>query len=135
MRIFLDANILFSAAKADGAMRSLVEWLHKDGHQLWADGYVLDEARRNLHAKAPASLAAFEKLTGWLEIEKAHPADMPASLPERLPEKDRPVLAAAIRLRCDALVTGDRKHFGSLYGKKIQGVTVHSARTLAEALL
>ena len=51
-----------------------------------------------------------------------------------LPEKDRPVLAAAIRLRCDALVTGDRTHFGGGYGRSFGGVTVHSPRSLAERL-
>jgi len=33
-----------------------------------------------------------------------------------------------------ALVTGDRTHFGALYGRTIHGVTIHSPRTLAEAL-
>ncbi len=44
------------------------------------------------------------------------------------------MLAAAIHLRCDALVTGDSKHFGLLYGKTMHGVTIHSSRSLAEAL-
>jgi hypothetical protein len=54
---------------------------------------------------------------------------------EWLPEKDRPVLIAAIRLRCDALVTGDRTHFGRGYGKAFGGVVIHSQRSLAEALM
>lgn len=48
MRIFLDANILFSAAKTDRAVRHLLDLLHADGHEILADGYVLEEARRNL---------------------------------------------------------------------------------------
>ena len=52
-----------------------------------------------------------------------------------LPPKVCPVLAAAIRLGCDALVTGDRKHFGSAYGLKAGGATIHSPRSLAEAVL
>jgi len=55
------------------------------------------------------------------------------SLP--LPAKDRPVLAAAIRQSCTALITGDRRHFGAVYGRTIQGVTIYSPRSLAEALL
>jgi hypothetical protein len=51
-----------------------------------------------------------------------------------LPEKDRPVLAAAMRLRCDALVTGGRTHFGTGYGKVFGGVTIDSPRSLAQAL-
>jgi hypothetical protein len=35
----------------------------------------------------------------------------------------------------DALVTGDRTHFGRFYGRRLAGVAVHSPRTLAEWLL
>jgi hypothetical protein len=52
-----------------------------------------------------------------------------------LPEKDWPVLAAAIRLRCETLVTGDRAHFGALYGKTVNGVSIYSPRSLAKAVL
>jgi hypothetical protein len=49
-------------------------------------------------------------------------------------EKDWPVVAAAVRLNCDALLTGDRTHFGSLFGRRLLGVAVHSPRSLAEWL-
>jgi hypothetical protein len=42
------------------------------------------------------------------------------------------VLAAAIALGCDALVTGDRTHFGAGYGKRFAGVTIHSPRSRIE---
>jgi len=38
MRIFLDANVLFSAAKSDGAVRSLVTLLLAAQHECWVDG-------------------------------------------------------------------------------------------------
>ena len=44
MRLFLDANILFSAAKSDGAVRRLLELLLARGHACWVDGYVVEEA-------------------------------------------------------------------------------------------
>ena len=37
MRVFLDANILFSAAKSDGAVRALVKLLLERGHECWVD--------------------------------------------------------------------------------------------------
>jgi hypothetical protein len=40
MRIFLDANLLFSAGKADGAIRRFIRLLQKNGHTLVADSYV-----------------------------------------------------------------------------------------------
>jgi hypothetical protein len=52
-----------------------------------------------------------------------------------LPEKDRPVMSAAVHMRCDVLVTGDRAHFGRFYGRALAGVAIHSPRTLAELLL
>lgn len=135
MRIFLDANILFSAAKTDGAMRRLLGLLRGAGHECWADGYVLEEARRNLAAKAPESLRALEAIVAEIRIAEAHPADAGQGFSARLPEKDRPVLAAAVRLGCEALVTGDRSHFGALYGKTVAGVAIHSPRSIAETLL
>ena len=135
MRIFLDANILFSAAKSDGAIRLLLRLLLKAGHHLCVDGYVTEEARRNLAATAPAGVAALATLLERMHRESFQHADaaLEAALP--LPEKDRPVLAAAIRHGCAALVTGDRTHFGSLYGKTLHGVAIHSPRSLAEKLL
>jgi uncharacterized protein len=135
MRIFLDANVLFSAAKTDGAIRRLIALLRAARHESWADGYVLEEARRNLEAKAPASVASLEALVVVIQVTEAHSADTGQDLAALLPEKDRPVLAAAVRLGCDALLTGDRSHFGPLYGKTVAGVAIHSPRSLAEALL
>jgi uncharacterized protein len=133
MRIFLDANILFSAAKSDGAIRRLLDLLIKARHVCCADGFVLEEARRNLVAKAPDGLAVLDALLVRIEVAGAQPVD--AAFEVALPNKDRPVLAAAIRLGCAALVTGDRTHFGPLYGKTFRGVTIHSPRSLAQALL
>lgn len=135
MRIFLDANILFSAAKTDGAMRQLLVRLRAAGHECWADGYVLEEARRNLAAKAPGNLGELEAIVAVIRVAEAHPAEADLAISARLPEKDRPVLAAAVRLGCEALVTGDRSHFGALYGRTLAGVAIHSPRSLAEALL
>lgn len=135
MRIFLDANVLFSAAKSDGAVRDLLALLDRAGHECWVDGYVIEEARRNLVAKYPDRVVALDKLLAEMTAKAVQPRDpvLEDSLP--LPTKDRPVLAAAILLRCNALVTGDRTHFGALYGRTIRGVAIHSPRSLAEALL
>ncbi len=138
MRVFLDANILFSAAKSDGAVRQLLALVERSGHQCCVNAYVVEEARRNLALKAPEQIPAPEQLLSRMAMAAAAtPAAgeraLEASLP--LPAKDRPVLEAAIELRCDALVTGDRTHFGALYGRTIHGVAIYSPRSLAEALL
>lgn len=134
MRVFLDANVLFSAAKTDGAVRQLLYLLHEQGHECCADAYVVAEARRNLLAKGPEALRVLDALLTHLRLASAAPVAAPSALVDWLPEKDRPVLEAAIRLGCDALVTGDRTHFGGGYGKTFGGVTIHSPRSLAERL-
>jgi uncharacterized protein len=41
-----------------------------------------------------------------------------------VPVKDAPILAAAVAARAPLLVTGDRTHFGHLFGRSLRGVTV-----------
>ena len=135
MRIFLDANILFSASKSDGAIRLLLALLAKAGHVCCADGYVIAEASRNLAAKSLDGLVNLEIILRGVEVTPAHRADSTRTRELPLAEKDRPVLAAAIRLGCEALVTGDRTHFGSLFGATYHGVTIYSPRSLADKLL
>jgi predicted nucleic acid-binding protein len=135
MRIFLDANVLFSAAKSDGAVRRLLATLAKAGHECWVDGYVVEEARRNLVAKAPAGAPVLDTLLARMHLAAAHPHPAALEATLAIPEKDRPVLAAAMRLECEALVTGDRTHFGAFYGKTIGGVTIYSPSLLAHALV
>jgi len=134
VRIFLDANILSSAAKSAGAVRRLLELLRGAGHECWVDGFVIAEARRNLELPAPSSLAEFDRLLTSIRVAAIRMPDRELDLELPLVEKDRPILAAAIHLHCEALVTGDRTHFGELYGRSIRGVTIHSPRSLAEEL-
>jgi predicted nucleic acid-binding protein len=134
LRVFLDANILFSAAKSDGSVRRMVRLLIQGGHECVADTYVLAEARRNLAAKGPDALDALEALTREISVATRLHGNAPARVLDWLPDNDRPVLAAAIALGCDALVTGDRTHFGAGYGKTFAGVTIQSPRTLIERI-
>lgn len=136
MRVFLDANILFSAAKSDGAVRELLRRLDGGGHRLVADAFVLAEARRNLEAKGAASLSALDALQQRLESAGLVRAfDLNSPMLAWLPEKDRPVLAAAIALACDVLLTGDRRHFGSQFGRSVGGVRILEPAALARELL
>ena len=50
-------------------------------------------------------------------------------------DKDRSVLVAAITLDSGALVTGDRTHFGHLFGDAVRGVTIYSPALAARSLL
>jgi hypothetical protein len=133
MRVFLDANILFSAAKSDGAVRHLLRLILEQEHECWADSYVVSEAQRNLVAKGPEALQVFDALLAHLHVAATQPA---VEARAETAWRHRPSgLSAAIGLGCDALATGDRTHFGGGYGRIFGGVEVHSPRSLAKRLL
>ena len=129
MRVFLDANVIFSASNPGSIMSKLVEHaaLRVD---LVINSFVEEEARRNLSLKRPEWIYEFERI-----IEKTEQATVIIfDIPVDLDDKDQPVLCSAIRSNCQYLVTGDQRDFGHLYDKKVKDVTVISTRQFAEIL-
>jgi hypothetical protein len=129
MRVFLDANVLFSASHTGSNVARLIAWLREQATAV-TDGLAVEEARRNLALKRETWLPAFEKLIRSVEIVPSVVFDLPVALEE----KDAPLLCAAIRSTCRYFVTGDRRDFGHLYGQTIEGVEVISLLRLAEIL-
>ncbi len=134
-RVYLDANILFSAARSEGAIRKVfrlgIDW----GYTYVADAYVVNEVRRNISRKVGSDgLQTLESLLRQVDLADAQRLDPNADVVSWLPAKDRPVLLAAIALRCDLLVTGDRD-FKAGYGKRFNGVKVVNAQQWAEHML
>jgi predicted nucleic acid-binding protein len=116
-RVFLDANVLFSAAWSaeTGLLR-----LWKLSLTLVTSPYAISEAERNLAHKRPEALARLSTLLQPIEI-----TDAVASVEEgRLPPKDVPILAAAVGAHCQVLLTGDVADFGHLIGQQVHGVRV-----------
>jgi predicted nucleic acid-binding protein len=115
-RLFLDACVLFSAAYTTASpLRKL--WKTPDATLLASD-FVIEEARRNLAALRPERLDDLRRLTEKLERVAAIVARVPPEA-QRLPDKDLPVLLAALAGRATHLLTVDKKHFGMLFGKTI----------------
>lgn len=134
-RVFLDANILFSACRSHGAIRDLLHALEEQGNTLVADTYVAAEARRNLVAKGPhGSIAVLDALLARVELGTVQAMPHVSLDLTWLADKDRPVLLAAISLNCHVLVTGDKAHFGVAYGKTYGGVRVCSPAQLFESV-
>ena len=129
MRIFLDANLIFSAAQDGSPCRQFLAVLAEKA-ELVTHPFVWEEAERNLRAKRMAWLEGLAFLRNRVKLHSA----MAACPPNLLPAKDEPVLGAAIASRSDYLVTGDRTHFGNLYGRVIHGVTIVSPQMLADVL-
>jgi predicted nucleic acid-binding protein len=119
-RIFLDANVLFSIAHGSPGLKRLEERAQKKHCLLFASNYVIEEARRNL--SNPSQLKRLEAFLSKVQVIPEIDPQLPSPLD--LPEKDRPVLLAAISVRADYLLTGDITHFGKYFGKRVSGVTI-----------
>jgi putative PIN family toxin of toxin-antitoxin system len=113
-RVFLDANVLFSAAySATGASREILRRALRHEIDIVVSRYVLKETRRNLEHKAPQAVDAFKELISLLSVEmEADPS--PSKLQAAasyINLKDAPIIAAAVNAEADYLVTLDRRHF------------------------
>lgn len=117
-RLFLDANVLFSAAYR-GNPELLQFWKLKNA-TLCSSRYALEEARINLAEDAQRRRLIL--LENNLELFEAIPHKLSSGL--ALPEKDRPILLAAIAAKATHLITGDLRHFGPFFGKTLEGIFV-----------
>jgi predicted nucleic acid-binding protein len=118
-RIFLDANVLYSAAYLERS--GLGRLWHLRDVELLSSAYAIEEARRNLTIDRPEALSRLCRLTAIVSTFEAPPN---LKLPEkvRLNPKDQPILLAAIHAKADYLLTGDARHFEHLFGERIEGV-------------
>ncbi|HEX9092703.1 MAG TPA: PIN domain-containing protein [Coriobacteriia bacterium] len=119
-RVFLDANVLVSAALKPGSR--LARLWDLDDVRLLGSPYVLEEARRNV--TEPAAAPRLERLIGAMVVLPSEPSDFEIAEDPGLPAKDRPVLLAAIVSGADLLLTGDMTHFGGCMGRSVSGVRV-----------
>ncbi len=117
-RLFLDANVLFSAANRPNA--GLLKLWQLPNVVLCTSRYALEEARINL--TEDAQLRRLKKLSDNLNLFDPTSRELPRGV--SLPEKDIPILLAAVEARCTHLITGDLRHFGPYFGKKLAGVLV-----------
>jgi predicted nucleic acid-binding protein len=117
-RLFLDANVLFSAAYQPGA-RLLQIWKLKNV-VLCSSRYALAEADVNLDDEVQRERLV--ELAEKLQFFEAPQRALPRGI--SLPEKDVPILLAAIEARATHLLTGDVRDFGPYFGKKIEDVAI-----------
>ena len=110
-RVFLDANVLFSAAYREGA--GLAKLWTLPGVALMTSRYAEQEARRNLDTDDQRHRLDTLMQRVQRVDEPAEPPALPAEA-DTLPPIDRPILAAAVAARCHLLLTGDTRHFGPL---------------------
>ena len=119
-RLFLDANILFSAAyRSDAGVQRL--WTAPNSELVTSD-YAIEEATRNL-----ADADQRERLDGLLESVEIVPSrvldpDLRGNV--QLRDKDWPILSGAVAAGATHLITGDVRDFGSYFGQKVLGILI-----------
>jgi len=123
--LFLNANVLFTASiSPEGVSRALVGLSAMGSVLLASSPFAIDEARRNIALKRTGHLSEMNEVLANIDrVGDAHPRLM-AWAGRFVASKDAPILAAAIGARADVLVTGDRRHFGELFGRTVHGVQI-----------
>jgi predicted nucleic acid-binding protein len=117
-RLFLDANVLFSAAYRERS--PLLRLWGLPDVELLTSAYAAAEAERHLDEKQRPRLV---ELLMRVRVVSDAPADeLPAAV--FLRAKDAPILATAIAAGATHLVTGDRRDFGEHFGKNMAGVLI-----------
>jgi hypothetical protein len=102
VRVFLDANILFSVSNPKWLTGLLLEVLAGHG-ELVTSEFAIGEARRNVAVFSPDLLNGLE---AWINSVRMVADAGHGLAPRELVEKDRPILDAAIAGACTHLLTG-----------------------------
>lgn len=118
-RVFVAANILFSACRPGPALGGLLFRLGQE-ERLVTCALAIEEAARNLEKKRPQW---FPRLALFIPtIQRVPLGECPDDI--SLPANDGMLLGAAIAAGCAIFLTGDCGDFGHLYGRVIVGVRV-----------
>lgn len=137
MRVFVDANAISAAAHwPQGRARALFRLAAAGRCELVASPHAIQEARRNLALKSPQGAEAVDALLKQVErVAEAGPQTVESATSHDLQDSDAPILAAAVAGGADFLVTGDRTHFGHLFGQDVGGVRIVSPAEALESVL
>jgi predicted nucleic acid-binding protein len=133
-RLFLDANVLFTAAHNPKGKAALVIELANLGYwDVITSAYAVEEARRNLLRKFPRRIEALETLLASIRLT---PSPKGKECPLPLPDKDRPIFEAAVAGNATHLLTGDLKDFGPFMNdsERTQGILIQTVAQYLQAI-
>lgn len=126
--VFLDANVLFSAAIGGPSFELLMELAGSGRIRLTTSRECLAEAEVNLERKRPGARPRLPDVMAQVAVEigeSGEHADWAAAL---IHPDDIHVIAAARAAGADVLLTGDTTHFGSLMTRDDLGISVRTPR-------
>ena len=108
MKVFLDTNVLASAAATRGLCADVLREVIAS-HDLIISEYVLTELKRVLRSKFGVGMDLIDEFI-WL-LHQDTVLSQPAALPiiDLQDKDDLPILGAAIAAGADVLVTGDKE--------------------------
>lgn len=133
-RVFLDANVLFTAAHNASGKAVLVIELGAGKHwRLCTSVYAVEEARRNISVKFPDALQRLDTLLGSVAVVQHGTG---AECPIKLREKDRTIFLSAMKCKATHLLTGDIRDFGPFMNQpeKTQGIIIQTVAEFLAAL-
>ena len=134
MRLFLDANLLFTAAHNPNGKAAVTIELGGQGHWMLATStYAAEEARRNLERKFPDATQDLESLLEGIRLVEHRPE---LWFPAGLAQKDRPIFQAAVAWGATHLLTGDIRDFGRFMDKPetTSGIIVQTVAAFLDSI-
>jgi putative PIN family toxin of toxin-antitoxin system len=108
VKLFLDTNILISAFVTRGATFEVVKACIQKGHTLYVSGYVLKELKKVLTQKFKFTKSEIAEIVTAIKLATQNAPN--ASLKTRVSrdKKDDPILASAVKIAADCIITGDK---------------------------
>ena len=115
IRVFLDANVYFAGFHSpQGPSGHLLNLVRRGKMEVFVSRLVLREADRNLRQKSSKeALKSFRRYLQSVKLRTCPVPDDKMFQPHEgyLHPKDLPILAAALQVKSDYLITLDQKHF------------------------
>ena len=126
MRLFLDSSVLLAASgSATGASRMVVEESLQWGWTLLSSVYCLEETRANLSKLGEIAANDFACVVEPVVDFARTGLVIDRPLIYRV-TKDRPVIATALALKCDGLLTLDGADFHKLLGRQVYELRIRT---------
>ena len=135
MRLFLDANVLFTAIHNPRGKVALAIELSRQGYwTIYSSYFAVEEARRNLARKFPDFV---DELDGLAYVLRPVGHSVGSAFLPGLVEKDQPICQAAFACRATHLLTGDMKHFGAFvnHPERTTGILFQTVASFLDGLV
>ncbi len=138
LRLVLDTNIVVAGLLWNGPPRRLIEWaIEGEAVELFSSRALLDELAHTLgYSKFAARIESIGTSIAALVAQYTALVSlvMPASVPRVVANDadDDHVIAAAVAVRAELIVTGDRKHLLPIGTH--QGIAIVTAREVVDRL-